>query len=128
MTRQEAFDKTYALFKDFDGLRFNVSNDNDLHDCTQSKRFSEKLWALCRLIITESLFSELCDEVEDDKSLFAVQKKSKEFFDEVLLKYIDGVITISKQWQFHDYRLINLQSEARVLAKEIRDFYVEIYR
>ncbi len=125
MTRQEAYDKTYALLKDFDGLRFKI---DDFYDSGYAIEFAEKLWALWSLLITESLFSELCDEVEDDKSLFAVQKKSKSFFDNVLIPYIDEIVTMSKQWQFHDYRAINLQNEARDLLKEIRDFYVEIYR
>ena len=90
--------------------------------------FEERLWALCRLILTESLFAQLNDEVEDDKSLFAVQKKAKRFCDEILFPYIDDIITMSKQWDFHDYRAVNFQKEAKYLATEIRNMYVEIYR
>ena len=132
MNRQGAFDKAQTLSNDFLKLTFNVSIDGNLNncinDCTQSQRFGERLWALCRLIVTESFFAQLSQEVEEDKSLFTVQKKSKGFFDEVLLPFIDDVVTISKQWKFHDYRAVNLQSEARDLAKEIREMYIEIYR
>ena len=128
MTRQEAYDKLQELANDFGSLRFTVNSNDTLADCIDSARFGQGLLALRNDIVTESLFSELCDEVEDDKSLFTVQKKSKSFFDDVLIHYIDDVVAISKLWSFHDYRAVNLQSEARDLAKEIRDFYVEIYR
>lgn len=127
MTRQEAYDRTGALMIDFNNLRFNVSNDNDLHDCENSVRFSEHLLALTQDIFTEVLFAQLSEEIEDDKSLFIVQKKSKIFFDEILLTHIDGLIKMSKQWKFHDYRVINLQREAKDLATEIRNMYIEIY-
>lgn len=128
MTRQEAYDKLQELANDFGSLRFTVNSNDTLADCIDSARFGQGLLALRNDIITESFFSELCDEVEDDKSLFLVQKKSNIFFDKILLRHIDENIDASKQWQFHDYRAINLQNEARDLLKEIRDFYVEIYR
>ena len=132
MTRQEAFDKTHSLYEDFATLRegfvVDVSNDYGVNDLRKLANFQEKLWALCRLILTESLFAQLNDEVEDDKSLFVVQKKAKRFCDEILFPYIDDIITMSKQWDFHDYRAVNFQEETKYLATEIRNMYVEIYR
>lgn len=132
MTRQESFDNTIALFQDFATLRegfvVDVSNDYGVNDLRKLANFQERLFALSRLILTESFFAQLNDEIDDERSLFLSQKKAKNFFDEVMLNYINDLIIISKQWDFHDYRAIDLQRDTKKLMTEIKDFYAEMYQ
>lgn len=132
MTRQESFDNTIALFQDFATLRegfvVDVSNDYGFNDLRKLANFQERLFALSRLILTESFFAQLNDEIDDERSLFLSQKKAKNFFDEVMLNYINDLIIISKQWDFHDYRAIDLQRDTKKLMTEIKDFYAEMYQ
>ncbi len=127
--RQEVYNKVRELAEDFRALGpWDVRDDDGLHDCINSKCVYVDIWALTQLIFTESLFAQLCDEVEDDKSSFIVQKTSRRFFDEALLPQINGLIDFSKRCQFHDYRAINLQSDTKKLMTEIKDFYSEMYQ
>lgn len=141
MERQEVIDTAYKLSNECHALsevllmESNNSSDagrgaiiDNINDRTRLLMFHERLRCLSNMLFNERLFAGLAYDIEDEKSLFLVQKTIKRFLDEELMPYIEEIITSLKQLHFYNYRTIDLSREIKSKLIEIRDFYAERYK
>ena len=111
-----------AFYSDYD-----VSPD----DWTDLLRIKERLLAFYDCILTDTLFYQLNYHMyrtgflsEEDK--LNVQKITKSFYQDVILKKIESIIKVCKTWKFNDYRGANFQREVIEVMEPMLDFFSEM--
>ena len=99
-------------------------------DIIQLERIKERLYALLRFVYTEEIFCYALQEMnnlktsdEDSKWTFHLERAFVSFSEEHLMNYIEGIITVSRSWEFDDYRARNFQNDLRQKMEMLRDWY-----
>lgn len=112
----------------------NLMDVDSLADNSSFRPLTGRFWVLDEFLRTEACFgialAEMDDmktSAEDDKWLAPVDKEFNYFIKDILVPYMEYILSYARTMEFHDYRARNFAGEVTRKLGELRDWYAEYY-